>query len=45
MRSCKKDGGRPAGIGCQEQILNHFKLLALRVLVMSFEVKHEETLM
>jgi len=34
-RSCVIDEGRPLGIGIQEQISNHSKLLRLKVVVVS----------
>ncbi len=39
MKSYEEDGGRPAGVGCQEQASNHLKLLLLRASVVSVEEK------
>jgi hypothetical protein len=38
-----EDDGRPIGIGCQEQVSIHFKLLLLRARVVSVEEKAENT--
>jgi len=39
LKSYEEDGGRPAGVGCQEQASNHLKLLLLRASVVSVEEK------
>ena len=38
-KSYREDGGRPTRVGCQEQALNHLKLLLLRAMVVSVEEK------
>ena len=36
---CTTDEGRPLGIGLQERVPNHWKLLRLRVVVVNVPVK------
>jgi hypothetical protein len=43
MESCRRDGGRPAEVGCQEQASNRLKRLSLRVAVVSVEEKSRIT--
>ena len=38
-RCCTRDGGRPLGVGLQEQTSNRLKLHGLRALVVSVEGK------
>ena len=40
-QSCRKDGGRPAEVGCRKQASNRLKWLMLRALVVSVEEKSD----
>jgi hypothetical protein len=39
VRNCTRDGGRPPGVGLQEQASNHLKLRWLRARVVSVKEK------
>ena len=39
VRNCARDGGRPPGVGLQEQASNHLKLRWLRARVVSVKDK------